>query len=289
MPDRDDEMANPQPPQDIRPSPIAGKWYPGDPKHLAGTIDEFIASAEVPTLDGRLVGVLAPHAGHRYSGPVAGYAFKLLKGLEADVVAVVGPSHYRYPALVLTSGHDAYETPLGQVPVDRDSLDTLQKKVPVDAIRSDPEHSLEIELPFLQRAIGHFRLIPLALIDQSLEMAEQLGHALAEVLKGKNALLVASSDLSHFHPQPIANRLDQQVLDAVNAFDPAAVIRAEEHGQKIACGHGALAAVMIAARDLGADTASVVHYATSGDVTHDYEQVVGYASAVFYQRTSSPN
>jgi AmmeMemoRadiSam system protein B len=89
MPDRDDEMANPQPPQDIRPSPIAGKWYPGDPKHLADTIDEFIASAEVPTLDGRLVGVLAPHAGHRYSGPVAGYAFKLLKGLEVDVVALV--------------------------------------------------------------------------------------------------------------------------------------------------------------------------------------------------------
>jgi AmmeMemoRadiSam system protein B len=178
---------------------------------------------------------------------------------------------------------------LGQVPLDRDALDTLQKKVPLDAVRSDPEHSLEIELPFLQRVIGRFRLIPLALIDQSFEIAEPLGHALAEVLKDKKALLVASSDLSHFYPQPIANQLDQQVLDAVNAFDPAAVIRAEEHGQKIACGHGALAAVMIAARELGADTGSVVRYATSGDVTHDYAQVVGYASAAFYQHTASSN
>jgi hypothetical protein len=169
------------------------------------------------------------------------------------------------------------------VPIDRAALDALRDTVPVDAVRSDPEHCLEIELPFLQRALGEFRLIPLALVDQSLALAEDLGHALAEVLRGQNALLVASSDLSHFYPQAVANTLDQQALDAVEAFDPAAVIRAEHDGRKIACGHGAIATVMIAARDLGADTATVIRYATSGDVTRDYQQVVGYGAAVFYQ------
>jgi AmmeMemoRadiSam system protein B len=280
-------MSNPQSIHDARPSPlIADEWYPGDPKRLVNTVDEFIARAEIPVIEGRLIGLLAPHAGHRYSGPVAGYAFKFLKGLAFDVVALVGPSHYRYPARVLTSGHDAYETPLGEVPIDREILKALQEKVPIDIVREDPEHSLEIELPFLQRTLSDFRLVPLALIDQSLEMAEQLGHALSEVLKNKNALLVASSDLSHFHPQSIANRLDQQVLDAIGAYDPAAVVKAEGYGNRIACGRGAIAAVMIAARELGADTATVVHYATSGDVTHRYDQVVGYASAVFYQHTT---
>jgi hypothetical protein len=282
-------MKHLQPMLDIRPSPIAGKWYPGDPKSLTIAVDDFISRADIPAIDGRLVGILAPHAGHRYSGPVAGYAFKFLQGLDVDVVALIGPSHYRYAARVLTSGHDAYETPLGPVSIDRETLNIVRGQVQIDAVRSDSEHSLEIELPFLQRVLGQFSLIPLAMIDQSFEIAEQLGHALALALKGKKALLVASSDLSHFYPQAIANRLDQRVLDAIAAYDPARVVEAEEYGQKIACGHGAIAAIMVAARDLGADTAAVVRYATSGDVTHDYGQVVGYASAVFYQRTTPPS
>jgi AmmeMemoRadiSam system protein B len=272
--------------RDIRPSPIAGRWYPGDARQLSSTIDEFIDSAEVAPIEGRLIGVLAPHAGHRYSGAVAGHAFKPLRDLEMEIVALVGPSHHPYPARVITSAHDAYETPLGQVPIDHDLLDRLIQMVPVKPVRADSEHSLEIELPFLQRTLGEFRLIPLSLIDQSLEIATQIGHALANVLAGQKAVLVASSDLSHFYPQAIANRLDQAVLDAVAAFDPAAVVQVEEQGTGFACGRGAIAAVMIAARELGADTAQVVNYATSGDVTHEYEQVVGYGAAVFYQATA---
>jgi MEMO1 family protein len=287
MPTGEDVMPNPQPVLDVRPSPIASEWYPGDPTDLAASVDAYIARADVPPIEGRIVGIMAPHAGHQYSGPVAGYAYKLLHGLTFDVVALVGPSHYRYPAQILTSGHDAYETPLGRVPVEHDILDALSKKVPIDAVREDPEHSLEIELPFLQRTLGTFSLIPLAMIDQSLEMAEQLGHALAEVLKDKKALLVASSDLSHFHQQNVANRLDQKVLDAVDAYDPAGVVQAEEFGQEIACGRGAIAAVMIAARDLGADSAAVVRHATSGDVIRRYDRVVGYGAAVFYQKTAT--
>jgi AmmeMemoRadiSam system protein B len=282
-------MNTPQPAYDIRPSPIAGRWYPGDPTQLAASVDEYMTRAQVPPIQGQLIGIMTPHAGHRYSGPVAGYAFRALRdsGLEAELVALVGPSHYPYPAPVITSGHDAYETPLGTVPIDHAVLDVLRQTVSIEQVRRDPEHSLEIELPFLQRTLGEFRLVPLALIDQSLAMAEQLGHALADALSGENAVLVASSDLSHFYSQPVATKLDQAVLDAVGAFDPEGVIQVEEQGKGFACGRAAVAAVMIAARRLGADTAQVLNYATSGDVTHDYQQVVGYGAAVFY-RSSTP-
>lgn len=275
----------------IRPSPIAGKWYPGDPKHLAAAVDEFIARAETVPFEGQLIGILSPHAGHRYSGSVAGYAFKALqeKKLDVEVVALVGPSHYPYTSPIVASDHEAYKTPLGNVPIDRAALETLRQDVQIQFVRQDPEHSLEIELPFLQRTLGEFRLIPLALIDQSVEMAERLGHVLAKVLAGQKALIVASSDLSHFYSQPVANTLDRFVLDAVAAYDPVQVIEAEEQGKGFACGRAAIAAAMIAARDLGADKAQVIKYATSGDVTNDYQQVVGYGAAVFYRSSTPPS
>lgn len=280
-------MTQPNVPYDIRPSPIAGRWYPSDPKRLARSIDNFIMQADLPPVPGRLVGILAPHAGHQFSGPVAGYAFKAVQGMAVDTVALIGPSHYPYYASALTTEHDAFETPLGLIPVDHDLIDRLQAAVPIMLVREDPEHAIEIELPFLQRVLESFSLVPLALLDQSLAMADRLGHKLAALLADRQALLVASSDLSHFYPQSSANRLDQQILDAINAFDPAAVIAAEADGRKIACGHGAIATVMIAAQQLGADTAEVVHYATSAEASHDYQRVVGYAAALFYERAAS--
>ncbi|MBN1679312.1 MAG: AmmeMemoRadiSam system protein B [Anaerolineae bacterium] len=268
---------------DVRPSPIAGRWYPGDASLLSKTVDTYLSRAEVEPVNGRLIGVLAPHAGHRFSGPVAGHAFAALRGMDVDVVALVGPSHYPYPADILTTGHSAYQTPLGQVPVDHDVLDELRRSIPIEPVKRDQEHSLEIELPFLQRVLDDFRLVPLALIDQSLATAERLGHALSDALRGQRALLVASSDLSHFYPQHIANELDRVVLDAVASFDPARVIQVEEQGIGFACGRGAIATIMVAAKELGADVAQVVSYATSGDVTCDFDQVVGYGAALFYQ------
>ncbi|NDJ76765.1 MAG: AmmeMemoRadiSam system protein B [Chloroflexi bacterium] len=274
-------------PHNVRPSHIVNHgWYPSDPRRLAHTVDEFIARAEVPPINGDIVGILAPHAGIKYSGAVAGHAFKLLQGLDVEVVALVGPSHYRFAADIVTTGHDAYETPLGQVPVDQGILYLLQQRVQIQTVFHDQEHSLEMELPFLQRVLGDFTLVPLALIDHSVQMAQQLGHALVHALEGKKALLVASSDLSHFYPQDVANMLDQVVLDAIEAYEPASVIEAEEQGKGFACGRGAIAAVMIAAQELGADRAQVINYATSGDVTHTYRSVVGYSAAVFYRAES---
>ena len=272
---------------DLRPSPIAGQWYPGDPRKLASSVDDYIDNAEIPVIEGEVVAVMAPHAGHRYSGPVAGYAFSALRGLEPDTVAVVSPMHQPHPQPLLTSAYDAYQTPLGSIPIDRDAIDALDAALLTELgfgltpIQHDSEHSLEIELPFLQRALpGEFSLIPVMVRDQSARVARALGTALAEVLRNRNCILVASTDLSHFYTQPVAEKLDAEILRRVEAFDPDAVLRAEEEGKGFACGSGALAAVLWAAKEMGADSVEILNYATSGDITGDLTQVVGYASAV---------
>ena len=275
-------------PVDIRPSPIAGFWYTDDPRELADSVDHYMSQAKLPALEGEVVAVMAPHAGHRYSGAVAGYAFAALRGLHPELVAVISPIHDYYPAALLTSAHHAYETPLGVIPVDQEALIALDERLEqhlgyrLAAIRRDKEHSLEIELPFLQRALtGEFKLLPVMMLEQSARVAQGLGKALADILRGKQALLVASTDLSHHKSRQVADVLDAEVLRCVEAFDPEEVIEAEEQGRGFACGRGALAAVMWAAKELGADTVKILHHANSGDVTGDYGKVVGYGAAVF--------
>jgi len=272
---------------DVRPSPIAGQWYPADPKRLASSVDAYMDDAQISAIQGDVVAVVSPHAGHRYSGPVAGYAFAALRGLHPALVAVVSPMHFLAEPALLTTAHEAYETPLGDILVDRDSLRQLEETLQGEAglritpVRRDPEHSLEIELPFLQRALGgEFRLLPVMVRDPSPKVTRALGQALAKVLVGCSSLMVASSDLSHFYPQTIAQTLDTEMLHRVEAFDPEGVLQAEEEGKGFACGRGALAAVLWAARELGANHVQILHYATSGDVTGDYSQVVGYGAAV---------
>ncbi len=277
----------------LRPSPIAGTWYPAGAQELAASVDRFLAQAEVQAPDGRVIAILAPHAGHRYSGAVAAHAFKCLAGVQADLVAVVSPMHHPYRAPMLTTAHTAYTTPLGEVPVDAAALELLDAGLQariglgLTRVRRDEEHSLEIELPFLQRVLGPFRLLPVMILDQTPTMAEALGHALAAVLADRRAVLVASSDLSHFYPQPVAQALDREMLARIAAFDPLAVMRAEEEGQGFACGRAAVAAVLWAARDLGANRVSLLKHATSGEVTGDFESVVGYGAAVIWQAAAS--
>ncbi|MCI0520629.1 MAG: AmmeMemoRadiSam system protein B [Chloroflexi bacterium] len=270
---------------DIRPSPIAGQWYSGDPARLAASVDGYIQAARLPEIQGEVVGVIAPHAGHRYSGPVAGYAFAALRGLQPDLVAVLAPMHFPAAPALLTSAHQAYQTPLGAVENDRQALEALEAHLQAAGlslapVRRDPEHSLEIELPFLQRVFPQgFKLLPVMVRDPSEGVARGLGAALALALAGRNALIVASSDLSHFYPQRVAAVLDGELLRRVAAFDPLAVLQAEEEGVGFACGRGALAAALWVAQGLGADRVQILYYATSGDVTGDTSQVVGYAAA----------
>lgn len=272
---------------DLRPSPIAGQWYPGDPARLRESVDGYLRAARLPQITGEAVAVVAPHAGHRYSGPVAGHAFAALHGRRPKVVAVVSPMHHPYPQALLTTAHQAYQTPLGALPVDRAALEALDGYLKaelgfgVSPVSRDPEHSLEIELPFLQRALeSEFHLLPVMMRDQTALVAHALGKGLANVLAGKEAVLVASTDLSHFYTQTEAYTLDTEVLRRIEAFDPAGVLQAEAEGAGFACGRAAVAAVLWAARDLGADNVQILHYATSGDVSGDLTSVVGYGAAV---------
>jgi hypothetical protein len=273
---------------DLRPSPIAGTWYPGDRERLRQSVDQQLQAADVDPPAGEIIGLIAPHAGHRYSGQVAAYAFRCLEGASFDVVAVLSPLHQPYPGQVVTSEHAAYGTPLGEVQVDHELLEELQSRLggepALTRVRDDQEHSVEIELPFLQRVLSQpFKLLPLMLRDQSPALCERLGGALAALLADREALLIASSDLSHFYPASTAHRLDRRILDRIEAFDPQGVLAAEREGVGFACGRGAVATVLWASRALGATHARVLRYAHSGDVTGDLHAVVGYAAGVLYR------
>jgi AmmeMemoRadiSam system protein B len=272
--------------KNVRPSPIAGTWYPADPTRLRESIDAYLDQAPDDLPAGQVLGIIVPHAGHRYSGGVAAHAFRLLCGATPELVAILSPFHQPHPAQVLTSAHSAYQTPLGEIQVAEGILSTIghslsEQGIPLQRVIRDQEHALEIELPFLQRSLDNpFHLIPLMLRDQSLETAHLIGHALADALRNKQFLLVASTDLSHFYPASTAEILDAAMLEAIASFDPARPIQAELEGKGFACGRGAISACLTAARELGANQVKILHYAHSGHVTGDSGSVVGYGSAV---------
>jgi len=276
----------------VRPSPIAGTWYEGNPNNLQHKIDAYLAKAELPDLPGDVLAVIAPHAGHRYSGAIAGYAFAALRNRTPDLVVVISPMHQPYTQPLITSSHEAYSTPLGMIPIDNTVVADLDAALHTDLkfglarVSHDLEHSLEIELPFLQRALASdFRLLPVMVRAQEPRISQGLGKALAKVLCNKNYVLVASTDLSHFYDQDTAKKLDAEMLRQIEAFSPEGIFEAERSGKGFACGHAAVAAVLWAAGELGANIVKVLNYATSGDITGDYSSVVGYGAAAVLRAT----
>ncbi|MGA9533169.1 MAG: AmmeMemoRadiSam system protein B [Anaerolineales bacterium] len=271
---------------DLRPS-IAGSWYPADRDRLRQSLERMFDSIDnPPQLEGRLQALVVPHAGHRYSGQVAAHGFAQVRGLDPkpDRVLILGPLHQYRQSPLLTSQHDAYQTPLGKVPVDRLLVDRIADRLretwqlDLVPIRQDSEHSIEVELPFLQWVLGDFAFVPLMISDQRKEIVQRLAHAIVWALDGESALIVASSDLSHYYPQHAANTLDREMLRRMERLDPSSVLQAEQEGVGFACGKGAIAASLWASMERGAEHAQVMDYATSGDVSGDYSAVVGYAS-----------
>ena len=270
---------------EIRPSPIAGTWYNGDAQRLRRQVSAYIEQARLPELAGRVLGVVAPHAGHRYSGRTAGHAFAAVRGASPDLVCIVSPMHQPYPGSFLTTAHQAYATPLGPVWVDESARSELAAALATQdldlvQVANDHEHSLEIELPFLQVALSSpFKILPVMVRSQSPLMALQLGQALGQVLKDRSCLLVGSTDLSHFYPEEIARELDMEMLRRLHSFSPDELFVAERTGKGFACGVAAVAAVLWAARELGADSIEILHHSTSAEETGDRTSVVGYGAA----------
>lgn len=278
---------------DTRPSPIAGYWYSGNSEVLRKEINKFLNNVILPDLGGEVIGVIAPHAGYRYSGQTAAYAFQSVRGQHFDQVVILSPFHAYHPAKILTSGHTYYQTPLGKICVDQDLIHSLinQKISAADIkmvqITNDEEHSLEIELPFLQCALeGDFSIIPLMVRGIDPHQSEMFASHLFELIKDRNVLVVASTDLSHFYPQGIAERLDQEMLDQIRSFSVQNVHQIEKEGKGYACGLGAVMISMALSRMLGADRVEILHHSTSGKETGDLSSVVGYGAGVFIKTNS---
>jgi AmmeMemoRadiSam system protein B len=241
-----------------------------------GSVKPGSATAPHPPL-----ALIEPHAGYMYSGAVAASGYcQLPPAGEWERIFVIGPSHRAaFPGVAAWDG-DAFVTPLGEVPVDREAVADLTRADSIIVTRNgvhDGEHALEVQLPFLQRRLLRFRLVPLVMGRQDRATCERLGEALAQaVAQVPASLLIASSDLSHYHPYDVAVALDRRALEWMGAFDPEGLLDGLRRGQCEACGGGPIAAVLFAARALGGREVRVLSYRNSGDVTGDRSQVVGY-------------
>jgi AmmeMemoRadiSam system protein B len=267
-----------------RPPAVAGSWYPGSGAALTAAVGRHLAAADAAAVAGAVAApaaLVAPHAGRMYSGPVAAVAYRLLRADPPDLVVLVGPSHFvafdgvsLYPA--------GFDSPLGVAELDEDCARALLEATPL--VRENPtphlrEHSLEMQIPFVRLVAPRARIVPLVVGHQTAEVARALGDALGTAAAGRRAVLVASTDLSHYHDAATAARLDAVVIEHVSRLDAEGLQEALDRRPEHACGGGPLVAVLRAARHLGATAADVLRYADSGDVSGDKSAVVGYLAA----------
>lgn len=284
-------------PENVRQAAVAGGFYPSDSKALSAMIDEMLARVSVPKITDPILAVVAPHAGYQYSGPVAAYTYAALKGRKFSRVVVIAPSHFEAFGFTSVYDGDAYATPLGVVAVDKVFAQQLARMSPSIKLSSrghtptpqGAEHAIEVELPWLQRVLGTFQLVPVVMGDQSYESSRALGVALAKLIQGGNTLIVASSDLSHYHTYDEAVRIDNKTLNALQDWDYLSMSRNFEMRVWEACGGAPIVAAMIAAERMGANQAELLKYANSGDITGDHSRVVGYASVLLIRTPSQPS
>ena len=274
--------------RDVRPSAVAGQWYPGTRDALAREVDAHLAASVPEAAHGCPRALIAPHAGLMYSGPVAAWAYSLVRHCQYSAVVLIGPSHYVGFTGVSVWPRGEWQTPLGSVAVDEGLATAIMAEC--SNIVEHPsahgrEHSLEMQLPFVARLLPGVPIVPIVMGHQTRRTALALGDGLAHAIAAKVAagggevLLVASSDLSHYEPAPRAAELDAVVIRYVEAMDAEGLLDALEREPRHACGGGPMASVLRAARQLGAGHAKVLCYADSGDVSGDKSSVVGYLAA----------
>ena len=271
--------------KEYRASTHAGTWYPGHEKELREMIQGFLSNARAK-LSGEICGLISPHAGYVYSGPVAAFAYKLVQDQEFDDVIVIGPSHYHgfFGASVDTLA--GRQTPLGKVDFDVAMARKIMKNdkgISFDDSAHIQEHSTEIQIPFLQTVLKNFKVIEIIMGNHDYKSCEALSQAIVKAIAGKKVLIVASSDLSHYHPQKAAEELDNLVVEAVANYDPKGLSRKLAIDSCEACGGGPIIVAMLVTKEMGATKAKPMVYATSGNITGDYSAVVGYLAAAFYK------
>jgi len=284
----------------VRRAAVAGTFYPLSAETLRADVRRYLAEAPAASSSAELTALIVPHAGYVFSGPVAGYAYRALEGKSYDTVVVVGPSHRVPFEGVALSGTQRWATPLGEMEVDRAACDAIAKgcrSARVSDGAHGPEHSIEVQLPFLQTVLGSAKLAPVLMADFSAETCDSLARALADWARGRSVLLVASSDMSHYPAYEEAVRVDGETLKAIETLDPGKVAattkRLMSEGvprlSTCLCGEGPVRTVLGAARLLGADEVTVFRYANSGDVPQGSRgEVVGYCAVGIYRSGDKP-
>lgn len=273
----------------IRLPAVAGRFYPGQAARLAKDVESLaqVGGDKSQAAEEKLkaLGCLVPHAGYQYSGHVAGAVYSKLRLPRRYIL--LGPRHYPQgePLAILSEG--AWQTPLGVVHLDSALAMQLKRACSLlseDSVAHRNEHSLEVQLPFLQRLAGDFRFVPIVLGTAHFAELAELGRAIAEVLanESEEVLVVASSDMNHYESDDITRAKDHKALDKILALDSRGLYDTIRREGITMCGFGPAIAMLTAARQLGATRAELVRYATSGDITGDRDEVVGYAGVVVH-------
>ena len=268
----------------IRPPAVAGRFYPANAAELTQHIEDL--AIPVPPEEKVLArACLVPHAGYKYSGHVAGAVYSKLALPRRYII--LGPRHYPQGEALAILSEGAWQTPLGEARIDSALAAELKRACSLlreDSVAHRAEHSLEVQLPFLQRLVGDFRFVPIALGTVQFAALSDLGRAVAEVVakQADEVLVVASSDMNHYEEDRVTRVKDRKAIDKVLALDPRGLYDTVMREGITMCGFGPTVSMLTAARQLGATRAELVRYATSGDVTGDREEVVGYAGIVVH-------
>jgi len=275
---------------------VAGTFYPNNVKELTELIEysfrnHLFGPGKVPPYSGdkhKIYGIISPHAGYFYSGAVAANGFYEVSSMDFHDVIMVGPNHYGIGSWVAAMRDGTWETPFGDIQVNSQLAEKIAAKssdLDFDDYAHSRDHCLEAQLPFLQYIEPNFKIVPIVLISQTRDIAIDLGNAISDTITEKDnlnsTLLLASSDLTHYEPNSEAHRKDSELIKPILALDINKFYAVLERLDVSACGYGAIATMMVAAKNLGATRGELLKYATSGDIAGDITAVVGYSSIVF--------
>lgn len=273
---------------EIRESVVEGSFYPANPDTLKKEITGFLDNTPDMKIK-NISGLVCPHAGYIYSGQVAAYSYRQVMGKSYDCVFIIAPSHSEYFDFNSVFAGKAYQTPLGPATIDRQRCLLLAEDtsysdyIKISDYGHRREHSLEVQIPFLQVSMNNPEIVPIVMGSQKRQNIESLGNAIGNLFRGQNILIIASTDLSHYHPYSTAAELDSRVQKQIKNFNPEEFTDEISSDRLEMCGGGPVASAMIACRLMGADNAEILCYKNSGDVSGDRSAVVGYLSAAFYK------
>lgn len=269
---------------------VAGMFYPGEKNELKKSIKECFlhdfGPGKMPpsNIKKKIFGVICPHAGYMYSGPIACHSFYAISSDISELFIIIGPNHWGIGSNVATIKDCKWSTPLGNVEVDSEmaeEISYLSDIIDIDYFSHTREHSIEVQVPILQEMYSDFKILPISMINQNMDVAKDVGLAIAKIAEKKKVMIIGSSDFTHYEQNEFAHKQDMALIEPILKLDVGEFYDVLEERNVSACGYGAIAATMIASKKLGATKGELLKYATSGDVTGDTSSVVGYGAIVF--------